>query len=395
MTATKWICSTKTPGYIATAMFFFGFTSVYSQPGALDTSFNLGKGASGFVETIALQPDGKILIGGSFTTYDKISRNRIARINADGTLDATFKPVKGVDGNVETISIQSDKKIVVGGAFTNYNGAQRTNIARINADGTIDPAFNSGTGPDNFLLTSLIQPDGKIIIGGGFNNYNGTPRNRIARLNPDGTIDTSFDPGKGVDKDVFTIALQPDGKIIIGGNFKSYNGTTKNRIARINVDGTLDASFDIGVGPDDYVGTIVLQPDGKIIVGGNFTSFNGNTKNRIVRLNQDGTIDATFNSGTGTNDYVGTISIQTDGKFIVGGNFTFYNGIPVNHIVRINSDGVLDSTFDSGKGINKNVSAAVIQPDGKLVIGGEFTSYNGTSSNYITRIKLKKLKAQK
>lgn len=395
MRTKKWIYITKTQGLFVTAVFFCGFTAVLAQPGNLDNSFNTGKGPNGFVLTSALQSDGKIIIGGSFTSYNGTSRSRISRINVDGSLDTSFKPLKGVDGTVETTAVQRDKKIIIGGAFTSYNAALRNNIARINADGTIDTSFNLGTGADSFILTTSIQTDGKIIIGGGFSNYNGTPRNHIARLNPDGTLDATFDPGKGVDKDVFVTVLQADGKLIIGGNFKSYNGTLKNRIARINEDGSLDTSFESGTGTDDYVSTIALQPDGKIIIGGNFTSYNGMPRNRIARLNIDGTLDASFNSGTGANDIVGTIGFQSDGKLIIGGNFKSYNGIPVNNIVRINIDGTLDASFVTGKSVNKYVDNILIQPDDKLIMGGEFTSYNGNKSNYIARILLRKLKVKK
>jgi len=191
--------------------------------------------------------------------------------------------------------------------------------------GTIDLTFNPGSGANNLVCTASIQSDGKIIIGGTFTFYNGIARNRIARLNTDGSLDTSFNPGTGADNDVWTTSIQSDGKIIIGGNFTSYNGIAINRIARLNTNGTLDTSFNPGTGANDYVYTTSIQSDGKLMVGGNFTSYNGIARNRIARLNTNGTLDTSFSPGTGANDIVYTTSIQSDGKIIIGGYFTSYN----------------------------------------------------------------------
>src|SRR5690606_28104299 len=123
------------------------------------------------------------------------------------------------------------------------------------------------------------QNDGKIVIGGNFTTYNGAGRNRIARLNADSSMDTSFDPGLGANFIVYSTAIQTDGKILIGGNFTTYNGTFMNRITRLNTDGSLDTSFNSGY-PNSTVSTIAIQNDGKIIIGGNFTTYNGTGINR-------------------------------------------------------------------------------------------------------------------
>ncbi|MCA3067815.1 MAG: delta-60 repeat domain-containing protein, partial [Rhodocyclaceae bacterium] len=247
--------------FIVTLMFAF---SVKAQtPGALDTSFNptdvgfgSGAGANFPVLTLALQPDGKVLIGGSFTTYNGTSRNSIARLNADGTLDNTFNPGTGANSEVYSLALQPDGKVLIGGSFTTYNGTSRNYIARLNADGTLDNTFNPGTGANSRVRTLALQPDGKVIIGGRFTTYNGTSRDYIARLNADGTLDNTFNPGTGANDQVQTLALQPDGKVIIGGDFTSYNGTSRNRIARLNADGTLDNTFNPGTGANSTVRTL-------------------------------------------------------------------------------------------------------------------------------------------
>lgn len=167
---------------------------------------------------------------------------------------------------------------------------------------TIDNTFNTGIGPgagiSEWVSSIAIQNDGKIIIGGGFTSFSGMVRNGIARLNADGTLDSSFDPGTGFNNPVSTIAIQNDDKILIGGGFF---GSGINGIARLNTDGSLDSSFNIGTGFSGYVNSIALQNDGKMIVGGSISSFNGTSIGNIVRLDADGSIDGLFlyTSGSG------------------------------------------------------------------------------------------------
>jgi uncharacterized delta-60 repeat protein len=199
------------------------------------------------VSTTSIQSDGKIIIGGWFTSYDGTTRNDIARLNSDGTLDGTFNLNLGTalyESGVYTTSIQSDGKIIIGGFwYADIEIIAINGIARLNADGTLDGTFNPGSGANNYVRTTAIQSDGKIIIGGQFTSYNGVARNRIARLNADGTLDGTFNPGTGTNDDVRTSSIQSDGKIIIGGDFTSYDGTGRNRIARINVNAPLNTTI--------------------------------------------------------------------------------------------------------------------------------------------------------
>jgi uncharacterized delta-60 repeat protein len=361
------------------------------NPGELDLTFNAegvnyGVGADGTVRTTALQPDGKILIGGDFFFYNGISRDRIARLNSDGSLDTSFNPGTGANTWVTTIALQPDGKILIGGNFTSYNGTTRNRIARLNSDGSLDTSFNPGTGANNTVWTIALQPEGKILVGGAFTSYNGTPRNYITRLNSDGSLDTSFNPGTGTNDTVYTIALQPDGKILIGGQFTFYNGASTNRIARLNADGSLDTSFNSGTGANSTVWTIALQPDGKILLGGYFTSYNGTPVNYIFRVNTDGSLDTSFNPGTGASSQVWTIALQADGKILIGGNFTSYNGTSSHFIARLNADGSLDTSFNPGTGASNPVDTITFQSDGKILIGGYFTYYNGSWRNNIARL---------
>jgi uncharacterized delta-60 repeat protein len=368
----------------------FNGTSCYQMirlntDGTLDLSFtNLT--FSNPVWCMVIQSDGKILVGGDFTQYNGIGRNKIARLNSNGTLDATFNPGTGFNSTVNSIALQQDGKIIVGGAFTAYNGITRNYIGRINPDGTFDSSFNTGSGFSNSVYSTEIQLDGKIIVGGGFISFNGISRIRLARLNFDGSLDNNFDPGNGHDNNVRTTAIQSNGKIISGGDFLSHDDISRTRISRSNVDGIRDATFNPIKGFDGTVLCTAKQTDGKTIAGGQFNVFNDFPAKRIVRLNSDGSIDSTFISGSGFNGDVYSCAIQFDGKIVVGGNFTSYNGSAINRIIRLYSDGSIDASFNPLSGFNGIVYSIVIQNGGQIIAGGVFTSLNGNAVNRIARL---------
>lgn len=311
--------------------------------GTLDTSFNPGGAGvvgayswSGDIYAIAVQSDDKILIVGEFATYNGTSRSNVARLNADGTLDTSFNPGTGTGttDTVRSVAVLSNGKILIGGDFATYNGTSRNLIARLNADGTLDTSF-LGNGVNGTVYAIVEQSNGKILIGGGFDTYDGTSRNFIARLNADGTLDTSFNPGNGPSDRVLVIAVQPDGKILVGGRFTTYDGTSRNNITRLNANGSLDMSFDPGTGADNVnfmvggtVHTIVVQSDGDILIGGAFASYNGTARNRIARLNAEGVLDPSFNPNAGPDQTVVSIVVQSDGKVIVAGT-TGPDGMPI------------------------------------------------------------------
>jgi uncharacterized delta-60 repeat protein len=350
-------------------------------------SFVIGTGLNETPNTIQIQSDGKILVGGTFTSYSGVSRNYIIRLNSDGSVDNTFTIGTGFNIEITISQIQSDGKILVGGFFTSYSGVSRNRIIRLNSDGSVDNTFTIGTGFNDYVSNIQIQSDGKILMGGGFTSYSGVSRNYIIRLNSDGSVDNTFTIGTGFDNLVTTTQIQSDGKILVGGLFTSYSGISSNYIIRLNSDGSVDNTFTIGTGFNDLVDTIQIQSDGKILVGGFFTSYSGISRNYIIRLNSDGSVDNTFTIGTGFGGgSPDTIQIQSDGKILVGGLFTSYSGISSNYIIRLNSDGSVDNTFTIGTGFDNLVSNIRIQSDGKILMGGFFTSYSGVSYNRIIRL---------
>ncbi len=353
--------------------------------GSLDRDFNTGSGANNAVYAIAAQADGKAVIGGAFTAVNGVARNRIARLHADGSLDSSFNPGSGVDSGVNAFALQADGKLVIGGAFTTVNGVARNRIAILNADGTLDTSFDPGTGPSNYVTALAVQPDGKVVIGGGFTTVNGVARNYIARLYANGSLDTDFNPGSGVNAAVGKLAVQADGKLVVAGDFTTVNGVARNRIARLHTDGSLDTGFNPSGGPNNAVYAVAVQDDGKVVIAGTFTAVNGVARNRIARLHTDGSLDSGFGSGSGVNNVVFALSVQADGKLVIGGGFTAVNGVARRNMTRLNADGSLDVGFNPDSAGN-SVRALALQPDGRLLLGGDFTTYGGVAANRITRV---------
>ena len=368
--------------------------SLRAQPGSLDLSFDPGSGLDQSAFAMAIQADGKIVIGGDFSLVSGVPRIGIARLNSDGSADAKFNPGSGADDLVSAVAIQNNK-VIIAGYFTTVDGTARGSIARLNSDGSLDTGFNPGTGADGPVLALAVQSDGKLVLGGQFTSLNGIPRSNIARLNSDGSVDSSFDPGAGVVAENFstvnTVALQPDGKVLIGGFFTNFNGMPRRHVARLGSNGSLDATFaptvDVtGAGILAGVNSVVVDSSGRILLGGDFTGVNGLARTNIARINSNGSVDTSFDPGTGADFAVNTLAVQANGKVVIGGFFTRVNGTARNYVARLNSNGGVDGEFNPGSGANDAVYFSAIQDDGKVLIGGLFTSFNGTPRDGIARL---------
>ncbi len=365
---------------------------LYSN-GSRDVTFGNGPaGPDNEIHTLAIQSDGRVLIGGDFRTVNLESRGGIARLNRDGSLDSSFlSALPGADGPVWDIVQQSDGKCVIAGEFRNVNGVPHQGIARLNADGSLDNDFNPVlVGSGRYVYALALQSDGRIITGGSFTSVNGLGRTNVARLNPDGSTDPSLVASAyGSLASVQALVLQPDGRIVIGGFFSTVNGASRNRIARLNNNGSLDTSFLNGLsGGDQAVWTIAVQNDGKTLVGGWFETFNGASRKYFVRLNVNGTVDTSFLAGlAGPNGGPWSLAVQDDGKILVGGSFGSFNGVARNNLARLNADGSLDASFLSGQpGADHGVWCLAPLPDGRLVIGGGFSVVNQIPRNSVARL---------
>lgn len=371
--------------------------SFNQPPGQLDTYFNPNLFFNNDVYSVALQPDGKILVGGDFTIVSGQPVNRIVRLSSDGYLDTTFLTtlLSGANGGVRTVVNQTDTRVVLGGEFTSINGVARNGVARLNYDGSLDTGFNPGSGAGGAVYavaeTFDFTSPRKLLVGGAFSTFNGVSSPGLVRLNDDGTVDAAFNTSTGVNGTVFAIAVYPTnsifaGKTIIGGEFSAVNGITRTRIARLNVDGSLDLSFDPGVGANATVRALAIEPDGSVLLGGAFTNVNGVAVNRIARLRGDGSIDPTFQPGVGCNDVVYALTLQPDNRILVGGGFTRASDTTRNRLTRLLPNGQVDPTINFGTGASDYVATIAIRPDGKLIVGGGFTEFQDVPRLHLVRL---------
>jgi uncharacterized delta-60 repeat protein len=357
----------------------------FNSDGTLDTSF--APDIDSAVFDIAIQPDGKILIAGQFTQVSGQSRMYFARLNSDGSLDTTFQTSGITNGTTLAVAVQQDGKILVGGRFSTFTGAARSRIARLNQNGTLDTSFSPVlAGTDASVNDIAVMPDGRFIAAGEFTTVNGAARERVVGFNRDGSVDTSF--VTTANALVYSIAPQPEGSIIIGGGFTMVNGFTGNDcIARLYPDGRLDADTNTTVlgGP---IRDMVSLPDGKTLIGGSFTSVGGATRQGLARVGWGGANDSSFANPQLIGGWVYSIGVQSDGKYIVGGDFTGSGGTSQGRIARINSNGTVDGSFAPALTYSGTpfVTAVAIQSDGKILFGGQFTSVNGLTKTRIVRL---------
>ena len=336
-------------------------------------NYNLaqGTGFNATARTVISQSDGKILVGGDFTTYNNQSASYIARLNTDGTLDTSFSYT--ISGSVYKLAIQPDvDKIIAAGTMP--SGA-----VRLNSDGTVDSSFNTGTGFNAIARTVIVQPTdpyvsgsttytNKLIFGGDFTSYNGTTYSGSARIDGGGAIDTSFNIGAGFSPvDVRDYQFYSSSTCLLAvGNFTSVSGSTRNRIALLNAsNGSLipTSSFNIGAGFNVVANSIAIQRDNKITVVGNFTTYSGSTATRIARINTDGTNDTTFVGGAGLNVEANTVKLYppiSSNVWTVGGAL-------------INVRGYAGSTGTQNEGLAFGGGTAVIEAFSCT------EEYNGTS----------------
>jgi uncharacterized delta-60 repeat protein len=352
--------------------------------------------ANGEIGVVVVQPNGKILIGGGFTTLSPnggapVTRNGIARLNPDGTLDMAFNPNPNANGGVSSIVVQGDGKILVGGSFTSIGGQTRNNIARLDATTGLADSFDPNA--NNHVDLIALQADGKILVGGAFagaNSIGGQTRNWIARLDATTGLADSFDPHANFF--VSSIVVQADGRILVGGAFAGANsigGQTRNFIARLDATTGLADSFDPNA--NDLVDSIAVQADGKILVGGLFGSIGGQARNRIARLDpMTGAADSfdphAFHSDPGYHGAVSSIAVQADGKILVGGFFTNIGGQTRNNIARLDPMTGLADSFNPNAGYL--VDSIAVQADGKILVGGDFGNIGGATRLYIARLEI-------
>ncbi len=352
-----------------------------AQNGAISSFLNINFGVGASITALAIQPDGKVIAAGSFIYVNGTPRKILARVNPDGSFDPTFNFGGISDSAITKIVVQPDGKILLAGSFT-LNNSSGYGIIRLNSDGSVDLTFLLSV---SYVEVIALQPDGKILVGGTFTLADGQPRAGLARFNADGSTDTNFNPLFGSSTTIRALLVQSDGKILVGGNFNAVNGFARNNLVRLNADGSLDTSFNAATVSDissNFVGVrqIRQQADGKYIVA----------TDKITRLNNNGTQDATFQSSV--TGLIYDFLVQPDGSIIVTGNLSGVTNAS-QYLFRLSPNGALDNSFLL-IGANAEVRALISQADGKIIVGGDFSSIGGVTRLGIARLTVAPIRAQ-
>lgn len=422
--------------------------------GSVGPSLLTGTGSSGLAKVVRVQPDGKILLGGTFTAFNGVASANFVRLNADGSVDTQFAANMGTGftGEVTTMLVQPDGKIVVGGRFTNFNGTGLRMLARLNADGTVDgsfapvvngpsyayvahlgldprtnnliiegsglqtpggnfqfiqrltttgaydPQFSPASGQTSCFATDfsgndqlLVDDQGRVLLGGCFESYYGAPapvNSSLVRLLPNGTLDPAFAPGPNLLGTINGLVLQPDGSVVAAGNLKTAFATNGASIVRLSGTAQPDASFQADLLAAGYVNTLLSQPDGKVLVAGRFTNVSGQPASNLLRLNPDGSRDASFTTA-GPDYLVESLALQPDGKILVGGRFRKVAGSAAPLVARLQPGGQFDPSFSTSlipNGTSSSVSALAVQADGSVLVGGTTLSFTGTFGTALHRL---------
>ncbi|MGA2297345.1 MAG: delta-60 repeat domain-containing protein, partial [FCB group bacterium] len=378
-----------------TVLILLQINFLLGQTPYLDPTFDISPGfdrpadlPNSSVYVVKVQSDGKILVGGGFNSFNGKPYHGVIRLNPNGGIDSSFKIGEGFNGPVYAIALQEDGKIVVGGEFSYYNYIRNSLLIRLNSDGSFDTTFHPFTAHWYGCVNNAIEIiNGKIVFGYYFSEgFYGN----IYRLNSDGSQDNSFKISELYNGNIYTIKEIQGHKLLIGGSFNALGKNKINYLNCINYDGTQNTSFNNRIGFNSTVYSINQSGDGKIIIGGMFdAAFVNSVKipaGRIIRINSDGSLDMTFNPVPGFDKTVRNLLVQDNGKIIVAGSFDLYKNTTQHKISCLNSDGSIFSNDISFSGFDSSVYSMELQDDDKLLAGGAFTTYNNNLSEGLVRL---------
>lgn len=361
---------------------------------------------NGKVIALRALPSGGVLIAGDFTQVGGIRRTGLARLRSDGSVSADFVPPELVSAPFELPEIPPTKILcltplstgnwVAGGFIGLADGTPARNLVRIKSDGRLDTTFQH-PGFDGAVWTVVEQPDGRLLVGGTFEHVGDRAVQGLARLNADGSFDSTFrlEPGvQGTAVAIASIGLMADGQLLLGGgNITNYNRSAAKNLFRLNADGSLDTTFPLlKTGAKTIVLAATVLPDGRSYVGGFFESVGGLALRRLVRLNPDGSIDPTFTPPQPNGEII-DLKPLPNGQLLVAGGFTVIAGANRRFVALLNEDGTLDPSFDLGRGAGDHVWALAAGGDGSLYLGGAFKGFNDQSSPYLARLRMPQVEA--
>lgn len=387
------------------------------RQGGLDRIFAAGLGLGADLISLLPLAGGKLLAYGGFTNVAGEARTCLARLNPDGTLDKTFhspelrasrQPIEGVlapanrvggvsyGAAVFNAAVQPDGKILIAGGFAIVDREDRHNLARLNSDGTLDRAFNPDFSIDGSISALLLQASGKIVLGGIFYHVNGKPHNSFVRLNPDGTLDPEFEQKPvftgGILLGITALAEDTKGRILAGGAFRAVNGFAITNLVRLNLDGSVDKSFDIKGGASAPIAKIAALPNGQVMVSGVFDTIARQSYKKLVRLNANGSIDTRFRPTPAPDSDVNDFAVLHDGRVIVAGAFRKVSTAKTSYLTLLDSNGVYDSSFDIGSGPSDYCFSVLPHGSGGFLLTGLYEQFNHLPARGLLRIRWNDLK---
>lgn len=340
----------------------------------------------GVINALTPQPGGTVVVGGKFEKINGIERHALARLDPTGQPDTEFISSLEPDSIVNTVLCIEKGQLLIGGEFKSVAELPRVRIARLDADGTLDTEFDAGSGPNGPVYALATQPDGAALVGGAFSVFNGHLRLGLARVDWSGAVDPDFAPeitfrnGAG---ETYALLVQPDGQVLVGGLFDTVNGRRFSSLARLLPNGELDHSFGRDLhfaGPTAQVLCMALQANGKILVAGAFEQVNGLPRKGLARLNIDGSIDPGLDPGSGVDGQelpvVYAVEQYPNAGLLIAGCFTSFDGLHRGNFAQIATNGRLINPLPCtalAEGTDGVVNAVARQSDGSVLLGGGFT----------------------
>ena len=364
--------------------------------------FDYSIGTDNTVRVITNDNDNNCIIAGDFTTYGGVDYNYITKTNGNNIIDNNFNIGAGFQSTdlykIFDVCVDDDNNYIVCGNFTSYSGITCNNIIKIDKFGSIINGFNTGSGFNSNAESVIFDVD-KYVVVGNFTSYSGITCNKICCIDKNGYFDTSFNSGGtgftggyGYESITYKIIKDNNGNYLIGGHFLSYNGVNANRIIRLLNNGEIDPSFIYGTGFNNTVTAIIQLNNGQYLIGGDFTTYNGYGCNNLIKLNYNGSVDNTFTSliFKGNSIYRIRSIIEYDNKYYIGGYIFKYNNNNRQGILRLNSDGTEDISFNvGGIGFSNTsyylVSDILLLNDG-IMVGGFYNKYNNTDAKNIIKL---------
>jgi uncharacterized delta-60 repeat protein len=377
----------KTVWYVLVAFHIFSVMAI-AAPGRLDYTLglNIVDGENAQIKVVEVQQDGKLIVAGFFRIANE-SRRDIVRLNTNNTLDSTFNAGTALATNgglILAVKVQPDGKLLVGGTFNNFNGNFVERLIRLNSDGSVDPTFSLTGLNVTFVFDIDMQSTGKILISA----LNNAGTSFIARFSSVGAFDATFSfpffGGSG-----FRMDVTADDKVVLSGVFTyTVNQLPGKNLARLGADGPLDPTFTSNVSSTAFPILDVQElAGGRALIWGNFDTVNGLTRRGVAIVNGDGSTYTQFDPSVIQNESILAAEFQADGKLIIAGeNFTRTNTDLRGNILRLNADGSLDNTFSQGRGANGAIRVLRLRGANRLVLAGDFFRYDGVPRKFIAQI---------